>query len=75
MPTFCASLTTLFTEYPLIERFEAAKEAGFDVVEILFPYDNPAFFTQIDKDGYKGVVSGEYNPKDHTLDGLAWINL
>jgi len=42
MPIFCANLTMMFTEYPLIERFGAAKEAGFDVVEILFPYDNPA---------------------------------
>ncbi len=36
--------------------------------------DYPAFFKQLDQDGYKGVVSGEYNPKNHTLDGLGWIN-
>ncbi|MDX8347170.1 TIM barrel protein [Cognatiyoonia sp. IB215446] len=39
MPKFCANLTWLFTELPLLERFEAAKEAGFDAVEVLFPYD------------------------------------
>ncbi len=39
MPKFCANLTWLFTELPFIERFEAAKEAGFDAVEVLFPYD------------------------------------
>jgi hydroxypyruvate isomerase len=25
-----------------MERFKAAKEAGFDAVEVLFPYDCPA---------------------------------
>jgi hydroxypyruvate isomerase len=39
MPKFCANLTWLFTELPFLERFEAAKEAGFDAVEILSPYD------------------------------------
>ncbi len=42
MPRFCANLTFLFTELPFIERFAAAKKAGFDHVEILFPYDYPA---------------------------------
>ena len=39
MPDFCANLTWLFTELPFLERFEAAKEAGFNAVEVLFPYD------------------------------------
>ncbi len=39
MPKFCANLTWLFTELPFMERFAAAKEAGFDAVEILSPYD------------------------------------
>ncbi len=39
MPKFCANLTWLFTELPFMERFAAAKEAGFDAVEVLFPYD------------------------------------
>lgn len=39
MPRFCANLTWLFTELPFLERFGAAKEAGFDAVEVLFPYD------------------------------------
>lgn len=42
MPKFCANLTWLFTELPFLERFRAAKEAGFDAVEVLFPYDCPA---------------------------------
>ncbi|PIE14293.1 MAG: hydroxypyruvate isomerase [Rhodobacterales bacterium] len=41
MPRFCANLSLLFTELPFLERFAAAKEAGFDWVEVLFPYDYP----------------------------------
>jgi hydroxypyruvate isomerase len=32
----------LFTEAPLLERFERAARAGFTAVEIQFPYDTPA---------------------------------
>lgn len=39
MPRFCANLTTLFTEAPLLDRPALAVEAGFEAVEILFPYD------------------------------------
>jgi len=39
MPKFCANLTMLFTERPFLERFCAARSAGFDAVEVLFPYD------------------------------------
>ncbi len=42
MPRFAANLTMLFTELPLMERFRAAKAAGFHAVEVLFPYDCPA---------------------------------
>ncbi len=42
MPRLCANLTFLFTELPLAERFGAARNAGFEAVEILFPYNQPA---------------------------------
>ncbi|HNU09896.1 MAG TPA: hydroxypyruvate isomerase [Rubrivivax sp.] len=42
MPKFAANLTMLFTERPFLERFEAARKAGFDAVEFLFPYAWPA---------------------------------
>lgn len=42
MPRFAANLSTLFTEVPLPERFERAARAGFDAVEVQFPYDWPA---------------------------------
>ncbi len=39
MPTFAANLSLLFTELPLPARFAAAREAGFEHVEMLFPYE------------------------------------
>src|SRR6185312_1001489 len=39
MPRFAANLTMLFSEYPFLERFDRAAEAGFTAVEFLFPYD------------------------------------
>ncbi len=42
MPQFAANLTMLFTERPFLERFEAARQAGFKAVEFLFPYAWPA---------------------------------
>ena len=42
MPRFAANLTMLFTEVPGLQRPELAAQAGFDGVEILFPYDHAA---------------------------------
>lgn len=42
MPKFAANLTMLFTELPELDRFDAAAEAGFKAVEVLFPYDMKA---------------------------------
>ncbi|HRO14325.1 MAG TPA: TIM barrel protein [Paracoccus sp. (in: a-proteobacteria)] len=39
MPRFAANLTFLFTELPMLDRFAAARRAGFDGAEVLFPYD------------------------------------
>jgi hydroxypyruvate isomerase len=39
MPRFAANLTMLFGEKPFLDRFAAAKAAGFSGVEYLFPYD------------------------------------
>ncbi|SFU80575.1 2-oxo-tetronate isomerase [Pseudoduganella namucuonensis] len=38
MPKFAANLSMLFTELPFLDRFAAAREAGFEAVEFLFPY-------------------------------------
>lgn len=40
MPRFSANLSMMFTEYVFLERFEAARDAGFEAVEFLFPYDH-----------------------------------
>jgi len=41
MPHFAANLSMLFREVPLLDRIDAAREAGFEAVELLFPYDDP----------------------------------
>jgi hydroxypyruvate isomerase len=41
MPRFAANLSMLFTELPFLDRFAAARSAGFRAVEYLFPYEFP----------------------------------
>ncbi len=38
MPKFAANLTMLFNELDFLDRFDAARKAGFTAVEYLFPY-------------------------------------
>ncbi len=38
----CANLSMMFNEVPFLDRFDAARQTGFDGVEFLFPYDHPA---------------------------------
>jgi len=40
MPGFAANLSLMFTEHPLLDRFAAAADAGFDAVELQFPYEH-----------------------------------
>lgn len=42
MPRFAANITLLFTEVSPLARADLAREAGFDGVEVLFPYDTAA---------------------------------
>ncbi|MEY4760783.1 MAG: hypothetical protein RLZZ200_639 [Pseudomonadota bacterium] len=42
MPTLAANLSTLFTDLPFLDRFDAAAEFGFRHVECQFPYEAPA---------------------------------
>src|ERR1700679_285477 len=39
MYTLAANLSWLFQEWPFLDRFRAAADAGFQAVEFLFPYD------------------------------------
>jgi hydroxypyruvate isomerase len=42
MPRLAANVSMLFPELPFLERFAAAREAGFRYVEYQFPYDHDA---------------------------------
>lgn len=42
MPKFSVNISMLFTELPFMQRFAAVRAAGFDAVEIQFPYGYPA---------------------------------
>ncbi|MDB9703363.1 hydroxypyruvate isomerase family protein [Rhodospirillales bacterium] len=55
MPYFAANLTMMFTEVAFLDRFKAAKDAGFEAVEFLFPYAHPA-----------DIVAGKLNENDLT---------
>ena len=40
MPRFTANIAFLFPDLPFLERIEAARKAGFDMVECHFPYEH-----------------------------------
>jgi hydroxypyruvate isomerase len=42
MPRLAANLSMMFNEVPFLDRFAAARKAGFEGVEFLFPYEFPA---------------------------------
>jgi hydroxypyruvate isomerase len=42
VPRLAANLSMMFNEVPFLERFAAARAAGFEGVEFLFPYEFPA---------------------------------
>src|SRR3546814_12609969 len=39
MPKFAANLSMMFNEVDFLDRFDAAAMAGFNGVELLFPYE------------------------------------
>lgn len=58
MPQFAANLSMLFTELPFMERFAAARTAGFEAVEYLFPYalDKSELAKALKANGLKQVL-------------------
>lgn len=42
MPKLAANLSTLFTDLPFLDRYDAAAACGFRLVECQFPYAEPA---------------------------------
>ncbi|MCP5113028.1 MAG: hypothetical protein GY953_19545, partial [bacterium] len=58
MPKFAASVSWLFQEVPLLERFQLAAAAGFRAVEVQAPYDEPAeaLAEQLDRHNLEAVL-------------------
>lgn len=58
MPRFAANLSMLFTELPFLERFGAARAAGFEAVECQFPYawEASAIAAQLREHGLQMVL-------------------
>ena len=73
MPRFAANLQWLFTEHTFLDRFEAAREAGFTAVEFPTPYEHPAgeIRKRLDEHGLQCVLfnlpSGDRNRGDFGL--------
>lgn len=74
MPRFSANLSMLFKELPLLERIDAAADAGFAAIEFQGPYEAPAeaIAARVEARGLKVVLlnapSG-VNPGDKGLGG------
>ncbi|WP_374653643.1 2-oxo-tetronate isomerase [Dongia sp.] len=58
MIRLAANLSMMFSEWSFMDRFQAAKEAGFGAVEYLFPYEHPAeeIGTGLQKNGLTQVL-------------------
>jgi hydroxypyruvate isomerase len=58
MPRFAANLNWLFTEHPFLERFGAARAAGFEAVEFPSPYAHPAeaIGERLDAHGLRSIL-------------------
>lgn len=52
MPRYSANISIMFPELPFLQRFAAARKAGFEAVELWFPYDHP-------KPELKAILDGE----------------
>ena len=65
MPRFSANLTLLFGEVPFLERFAAARRAGFEAVEFVSPYEHaPEEVARAARDAGVAVVLFNLPPGD-----------
>jgi len=69
MPRFAANLAYLFTERPFIERFAAAAAAGFEAVELQFPYDHAPSAVKAELDRHGLTMLGINTPPGSTAGG------
>ena len=60
MPRLAANLSMMFNEVPFLDRFAAARKAGFDGVEFLFPYEHPPAELRKRLDG-EGLTQALFN--------------
>ena len=60
MPRLAANLSMMFNEVPFLDRFAAARKAGFEAVEFLFPYEYPAAELRKRLDG-EGLTQALFN--------------
>ena len=77
MPVFAANLSMMFTEWPFLDRFDAAADAGFRAVEYLFPYEHPpeAIADRLARNGLTQALfnapPGDWSAGDRGLAALA----
>src|ERR1700687_5946263 len=69
MPRFAANLTMMYPEHSFLERFGAAARDGFEAVEFLFPYEQPAAEIQARLEAH-GLALALFNaPPRHVAKG------
>ena len=73
MPRFAANLAYLFTERPLIERFGAAATAGFQAVELQFPYDHAPSAVKAELDRHGLTILGINTAPGQTPAGASGV--
>ena len=69
MPRFAANLAYLFTEYPFMERFRAARAAGFTAVELQFPYGEAPSAVKAELNAHGLTMLGINSPPANTSAG------
>jgi len=74
MPVFSANLSIMFLELSFLERFAAARKAGFEFVECWFPYDHAVSTIEkvLNENGLKlvGINSAPGEPGEWGLAAL-----
>jgi len=74
MPRFAANLGHLFTDRPLLDRFGAAAAAGFKIVELQFPYEQPAAAVRQQIERHRLAILGINTPLGpNAAPGLAGV--
>jgi len=74
MPRLAANLGYLFADRPLLERFGAAAAAGFQTVELQFPYEQPASAVRREIERYGLTMLGVNTPLGSKAEpGLAGV--